>query len=161
MTDTAERARVVTTRIQSAVDAVTSAVSSQPRVKTFVDVGLRYTIEPGAMPSDLIRLAQGENVAAEANPSGPFPITDLTAAAPDVLRRECAGVLARELAVDAGIERMLEVLADAIVLRPFADVPPALRLLDERGLARAVVSNGDCSLGRSLEKAGLRFEVVV
>ena len=69
--------------------------------------------------------------------------------------------LLRELAVDAGIERMLEVLADAIVLRPFADVPPALRLLDERGLARAVVSNGDCSLGRSLEKAGLRFEVVV
>ncbi|TMB86242.1 MAG: ABC transporter substrate-binding protein [Chloroflexi bacterium] len=31
MTDTAERARAVTTRIQSAVDAVTSAVSSQPR----------------------------------------------------------------------------------------------------------------------------------
>ena len=83
------------------------------------------------------------------------------AASLDVLRRGCVGVLARELAVDAGIERMLEVLADAIVLRPFADVPPALRLLDERGLARAVVSNGDCSLGRSLEKAGLRFEVVV
>jgi len=84
MTDHSDRARVVTTRIQSAVDAVTKAVSSQPRVKTFVDVGLRYTIEPGAMPSDLIRLAQGENVAAEANPSGPFTIADLTAAAPEV-----------------------------------------------------------------------------
>jgi iron complex transport system substrate-binding protein len=84
MTDHADRARAVANRIQSAVDAVTKAVSSQPRVKTFVDVGLRYTIEPGAMPSDLIRLAQGENVAAEANPSGPFTIAELTAAAPEV-----------------------------------------------------------------------------
>jgi iron complex transport system substrate-binding protein len=84
MTDHADRARIVATSIQSAVDAVTKAVSSQPRVKTFVDVGLRYTIEPGAMPSDLIRLAQGENVAVEANPSGPFTIADLTAAAPEV-----------------------------------------------------------------------------
>ena len=84
MTDHAEQARVAATRIQSTVDAVTKAVSSQPRVKTFVDVGLRYTIEPGAMPSDLIRLAQGENVAAEVNPSGPFTVAELTAAAPDV-----------------------------------------------------------------------------
>jgi putative hydrolase of the HAD superfamily len=83
------------------------------------------------------------------------------AASLDALRRECAGVLERELDATAGVERMLEVLADAIVLRPFADVPPALRLLDERGLALAVVSNGDCSLGESLEAAGLRFEVVV
>jgi putative hydrolase of the HAD superfamily len=79
----------------------------------------------------------------------------------EALRRECAGVLDRELEVDAGLERMLEVLADAIVLRPFADVPPALRLLEDRGLALAVVSNGDCSLGTSLETAGLRFDVVV
>ena len=83
------------------------------------------------------------------------------AASRDTLRRECAGVLERELDVNAGVERMLEVLADAIVLRPFADVPPALRLLDERGLALAVVSNGDCSLGESLETAGLRFDVVI
>jgi putative hydrolase of the HAD superfamily len=83
------------------------------------------------------------------------------AASLDALRRECAGVLAHELDANAGVERMLEVLADAIVLRPFADVPPALRLLDERGLALAVVSNGDCSLGESLETAGLRFDVVV
>jgi putative hydrolase of the HAD superfamily len=77
------------------------------------------------------------------------------------LRRGCAGVLERELGVETGVERMLEVLDDAIVLRPFADVPPALRLLDRHGLALAVVSNGDCSLGESLEAAGLRFDVVV
>jgi putative hydrolase of the HAD superfamily len=79
----------------------------------------------------------------------------------EALRHECAGVLERELEVDAGLERMLDVLTDAIVLRPFADVPPALRLLEECGLALAVVSNGDCSLGASLETAGLRFDVVV
>jgi len=84
MTDNAEKARVVANRIQVAVDAVTAAVVSQPRVKTFVDVGLRYTIEPGAMPSDLIRLAQGVNVAAEVNPSGSFSVADLRAAAPEV-----------------------------------------------------------------------------
>ena len=39
--------------------------------------------------------------------------------------------------------------------------PRALRLLDGRGLALAVVSNGDCSLGESLETAGLRFDVVL
>ena len=44
----------------------------------------RGVVEPGAMPSDLIRLAQGENVAAEVNPSGPFTVAELTAAAPDV-----------------------------------------------------------------------------
>ena len=36
------------------------------------------------MPSDLIRLAQGENVAAEVTPSGPFTVAELTAAAPEV-----------------------------------------------------------------------------
>ena len=59
-------------------------MSSQPKIKVFVDVGLRYTIEPGAMPSDLIRLARGENVAAEADPSHPFTVAELVAAAPDV-----------------------------------------------------------------------------
>jgi putative hydrolase of the HAD superfamily len=77
------------------------------------------------------------------------------------LRQECAGVLARELGLQAGLDRMLEVLADSIVLRPFDDVPSALALLDRHGLARAVVSNGDCSLGKSLEAAGVRFDLVV
>jgi iron complex transport system substrate-binding protein len=84
MTDHADRARVVSTRIQNGVDAVTKAVSSLPRVKTFVDEGLRYTIEPGTMPSDLIRLAQGENVAAEADPDAPLTVAELIAAAPEV-----------------------------------------------------------------------------
>jgi len=84
MTGHADRARVVVSRIRSHVDAIRSALSAQPRVKTFVDVGLRYTIEPGAMPSDLIRLAEGENVAAEADPSQQFTVAELTAAAPEV-----------------------------------------------------------------------------
>jgi putative hydrolase of the HAD superfamily len=83
------------------------------------------------------------------------------AASLEALRRECAGVLAGELGLAADPDRMLEVLDDAIVLRAYDDAPAALRMLDRRGLARAVVSNGDCSLGEALEGAGLRFEVVV
>ncbi len=84
MTDHADRARVVSGHIQDGVDAVRKAVSSLPKATTFVDEGLRYTIDPGTMPSDLIRLAQGENVAAEANPNAPFTIAELVATAPEV-----------------------------------------------------------------------------
>jgi iron complex transport system substrate-binding protein len=84
MTGHADQARLVANRIQSRVDAVTKAVAGQPRVATFVDVGLRFTIAPGEMPSDLIRLANGRNVAAEADPSQAYTISQLKAAAPEV-----------------------------------------------------------------------------
>jgi iron complex transport system substrate-binding protein len=84
MTGHANQARVVSNRIQARVDAVTTAVAGQPRVTTFVDVGLRFTIAPGEMPSDLIRLADGLNVAAEADPSQAYTISELKAAAPEV-----------------------------------------------------------------------------
>ena len=87
MTDHSQQARAVgPTRIQTDVDAVTKAVSSQPRVRCS-STSASYTIEPGAMPSDLIRLAQGENVAAEADPSQPFTVAELVAAAPEVQSR--------------------------------------------------------------------------
>ncbi len=77
------------------------------------------------------------------------------------LRGECAGVLARELGLTADPERMLEVLADTIVLRAYDDAPAGLLMLERRGLATAVVSNGDCSLGETLAGAGLRLELIV
>jgi iron complex transport system substrate-binding protein len=84
MTGHADQARGLANRIQSRVGAVTKAVAGLPRVKTFVDVGLRFTIAPGQMPSDLIRLADGLNVAAEADPSQAYTISQLNAAAPEV-----------------------------------------------------------------------------
>jgi iron complex transport system substrate-binding protein len=84
MTGHPDQARLVANRIQSRVDAVTKAVAGLPRVATFVDIGLRFTITPGQMPSDLIRLADGRNVAAEADATKAYTISELKAAAPEV-----------------------------------------------------------------------------
>jgi len=87
--------------------------------------------------------------------------TAVDEAALAALRWECAGVIGRELDLDADRDLLLEVLSDSVVLRPFADAAPAMRTLARRGVAMAVVSNGDCSLAASLEAAGLRAEIVV
>jgi putative hydrolase of the HAD superfamily len=76
------------------------------------------------------------------------------------LRLECAGIVDRELELQVGAERMLAVLADAIAPRPYPDVAPALGGLERRGVAVAVVSNGDCSLAETLRAAGLGIELV-
>ena len=52
-------------------------------------------------------------------------------------------------------------LHQTVVLRAFDDAAPALGMLAERGIATAVVSNGDCSLAAALDGAGLRADVVV
>ena len=55
----------------------------------------------------------------------------------------------------------LAVLSDAIAFRAFPDAAGALRMVRERGLATAVVSNGDCSLPGALRSAGIEMGVVV
>ena len=70
--------------IQSQVDAVTHALAGQPPVKTFVDIGFLYTIDPGTMPSDLLRLAGGVNVAADGDSSQALTPAELQQAAPEV-----------------------------------------------------------------------------
>jgi iron complex transport system substrate-binding protein len=84
MTGHADQARVAVAKIQTGVDAVHKAVAAQPLTPTFVDIGFRYTIDPATIPADLIRLAQGQNVAAAADPSKLFSVSELTAAAPQV-----------------------------------------------------------------------------
>jgi putative hydrolase of the HAD superfamily len=77
------------------------------------------------------------------------------------LRLECAQLVLDELGLEAPAEAGLAVLEDAIRFRAFEDVEPALAAIARRGLATAVVSNWDCSLGEALETAGLRFHTVV
>ncbi len=84
MTGHADQARITVSQIQSGVDAVHKAVAAQPPTPTFVDIGFRYTIDPATMPSDLLRLAEGQNVAAAADPTTIFSVSALTAAAPQV-----------------------------------------------------------------------------
>jgi putative hydrolase of the HAD superfamily len=79
----------------------------------------------------------------------------------DALRRDCAAVLMGQLGLAAGSEQSLAVLSDAIALRAYPDAAGALAMLRRRGLATAVVSNGDCSLADALEQNGLSVDVVV
>src|SRR5205085_4796094 len=65
------------------------------------------------------------------------------------------------LGLDADDGTSLAVLSDAIAFRAYPDAPGALRTVRERGLASAVVSNGDCSLPGALRSAGIEVGVVV
>ena len=79
----------------------------------------------------------------------------------ELLHRECAAVLMGALGLAADQQQALAVLREAVVLRAYDDAAPALERLAERGMATAVVSNGDCSLDASLAAAGLPVAVVV
>jgi iron complex transport system substrate-binding protein len=72
-------------RMQSQLRAVKSAVDAAgPPVPVFVDEGFFYTIDPGGVGARLIGLAGGSNVASDAVPGRPFPLSRLRAAAPQV-----------------------------------------------------------------------------
>ncbi len=79
------------------------------------------------------------------------------------LREECARVLCVELAGDAPPPpRLAGLLIEALRFELFPDVLPALDALAACGVAIAVVSNWDCSLGDVLRELGVadRFATV-
>ena len=78
----------------------------------------------------------------------------------EILRLECAGVLADELraeqySFDWKDEAVREVLVEALVFRAFPEVEAALRELTARGVEMGVLSNWDFGLSHELEKLGL------
>jgi putative hydrolase of the HAD superfamily len=77
------------------------------------------------------------------------------------LRGECAAVMMGELELDACDDTARSLLGDAVRFRAYPDAPPALRAAAGHGLATAVVSNADCSLGEALREAGLEVGEVV
>jgi len=77
------------------------------------------------------------------------------------LRRECAAIVMDRCGFQGPEESALAVLSDAVVIHAYDDAPPALEMARRRGLATAVVSNGDCSMPSLLEQAGLHVDVVV
>jgi putative hydrolase of the HAD superfamily len=79
----------------------------------------------------------------------------------DALRRDCAAVMMEQLGLAAGEAQSLALLSEAIALRAYPDAAPALAMLRRRGLATAVVSNGDCSLADALEQNRLPVDLVV
>jgi iron complex transport system substrate-binding protein len=72
-------------RMQSQLRAVESAVGAAgPPVPVFVDEGFFYTIDPAGVGARLLALAGGRDVASDAVPGKPFPLSRLRAAAPEV-----------------------------------------------------------------------------
>src|SRR4051812_31872654 len=72
-----------------------------------------------------------------------------------VLREECVGVFLAEVGAEVDPPAFAEQYLAALVFEPLAGVLDALRGLRARGLALAVVSNWDVSLGEELERLGL------
>jgi putative hydrolase of the HAD superfamily len=69
------------------------------------------------------------------------------------LRDRCADELAAVLGVEGA--RVRGPMLASLRFTPFPDVPPALRLLRERGARLVIASNWDCSLPEWMEEAGL------
>jgi iron complex transport system substrate-binding protein len=107
MTDTAIKARALASSIGARVAAVQRAVKGQPPARTFVDIGLRYTIDPAGLTADLLRTAGGDNVAAGSDTSRPISISDLRTLAPDVyLSEEGSGATLQNLRASKGLAHL-------------------------------------------------------
>lgn len=84
ITNRATAGRQIASSMQSAVNRIHAAVAGEPPVPVFVDQGFGYTIDPGGLTGDLLRLAGGRNVAADADPSQRVSGTELESLAPEV-----------------------------------------------------------------------------
>jgi iron complex transport system substrate-binding protein len=82
LTGFAERGRTLVGNMQQRVAAIRQAVGSQPPVRVFVDNGFFYTIDPNGPAGDLIELAGGIDVAADAELGKPYPLSKLRAGKP-------------------------------------------------------------------------------
>jgi iron complex transport system substrate-binding protein len=82
LTGFAVRGRTVVQHMQERVAAIRKGVSTEPPVRVFVDNGFFYTIDPTSPAGGLITLAGGVDVAADAQPGKPYPLSKLRAAKP-------------------------------------------------------------------------------
>jgi iron complex transport system substrate-binding protein len=92
ITDHPDAARSLANSISTSVGRVQQSVAGQPPARTYVDVGLvtpgTFTMDPVSMTGDLVRLANGSNVASEVSPSQPVTFAQLAGLAPDVYLSE-------------------------------------------------------------------------
>jgi cobalamin transport system substrate-binding protein len=92
ITDHADAARTLASSISTAVGRVQRSVTGEPPARTYVDVGLvtpgTFTIDPASMTGDLVRLANGTNVASEVSPSQPVTFAQMAQLAPGVYLSE-------------------------------------------------------------------------
>lgn len=82
LTGFAVRGRSLVQHMQARVAAIRRGVGTEPPVRVFVDNGFFYTIDPAGPAGDLITMAGGVDVAADAEPGKPYPLAKLRAAKP-------------------------------------------------------------------------------
>jgi iron complex transport system substrate-binding protein len=92
ITDRADAARSLAGSVATSVKRVQQSVAGETPARTYVDVGLvtggTFTIDPVSMTGDLVRLANGTNVASEVSPSQRVTFAQLAGLAPDVYLSE-------------------------------------------------------------------------
>lgn len=136
-----EAAKVLIARMQERIDAVQETIGDAPRPKVFWELGPElYTAGPGSFLNDLILVAGGENVAADAD--SPWPQLSMEAIVlkdPDVvvLADHNYGETAEMVKERPGWEdiaavregRIIEITNDDIVSRPGPRIVEGLEFL--------------------------------
>jgi iron complex transport system substrate-binding protein len=92
ITNRANAASSLANSVATSVKRVQQSVRGEPPTRTYVDVALvpgkTYTIDPVSMTGDLVRLANGTNVASEVPPAQPVTFAQVARLAPDVYLSE-------------------------------------------------------------------------
>jgi putative hydrolase of the HAD superfamily len=152
---------------------VTSSERSRPRAVLLDALGTLVTFTDPA-PRLRALLAQRHGVRVGEDEARQAMVAEVTyyrrehdravdAASLAQVRRECAQVLVETLGLSLDPEALVATLVEAIAFEAYPDAPPALDALRARGMALAVVSNWDVSLGEALARTGLadRVDAVV
>jgi iron complex transport system substrate-binding protein len=78
------RARQLVGRIERKVDGVQRRLASVPPVTVFVDTGFFITVPDRSLLGDLVKRAKGTSIAGPSPGAGPYPLSDLRQADPEV-----------------------------------------------------------------------------
>ncbi len=127
------QARELVRAIEAKGHTVAKALRHVPVASVFVDTGFFTTVSDQSLAGDLIREAHGRNVAGSSPGSGPFDLTQLIQADPDVyLLTSDSGTAPADLKKDARTRKLKAViqgrvyLIDSGLLRPGPLVGQAL-----------------------------------
>ncbi len=134
LTGEAPRARQLVGKIERQVSQVEDRMTEVAPVSVFVDTGFFITTPERSLLGDLVRIAKGKSVAGASPGQGPFPITELVKANPDVyLATSDAGVTLASLRRSDRLSKLravrkgrVEIVPIGLVTRPGARVGEGL-----------------------------------
>jgi iron complex transport system substrate-binding protein len=117
----AAAARQLVGEIDERVAGVTERVAGEAPVSVFVDTGFFITAPDRSLLGDLVRKANGQNIAGESPGPGPFPLKDIAKANPRVyLATSDSGVRLRALRANSELRAVKAVKAGNVHIVPVA-----------------------------------------